>query len=217
MIELVNGNEVVKVPEEMTIEIYQKLIKDQEKYFNQPIEMIALFTNLPINKLKNLSPKTIEMINNFVSTKVSVPKMDELVLTFIHNGVEYGLETDFGSMAWGAWVDLEVYSSENITDNIHKIMSILYRPIVSKKNPKKYTIEPYDSDTVGERAQEFLTLPISIWFQVSDFFLDIVNLSITNIKASLDLKNKMSKYKMKGMKILPKWVQKKLLRGSILS
>ena len=217
MIELVNGNEVVKVPEEMTIEIYQKLIKDQEKYFNQPIEMIALFTNLPINKLKNLSPKTIEMINNFVSTKVSVPKMDELVLTFIHNGVEYGLETDFGSMAWGAWVDLEVYSSENITDNIHKIMSILYRPIVSKKNPKKYTIEPYDSDTVGERAKEFLTLPINFWLQVSDFFLGVVNLYITNIKASLELKNKMNKYKMKGMRILPKWVQKRLLRGSILS
>ena len=201
----------------MTIEIYQKLIKDQEKYFNQPIEMIALFTNLPINKLKNLSPKTIEMINNFVSTKVSVPKMDELVLTFIHNGVEYGLETDFGSMAWGAWVDLEVYSSENITDNIHKIMSILYRPIVSKKNPKKYTIEPYDSDTVGERAKEFLTLPINFWLQVSDFFLGVVNLYITNIKASLELKNKMNKYKMKGTKILPKWVQKRLLRGSILS
>ena len=217
MIELVNGNEVVKVPEEMTIEIYQKLIKDQEKYFNQPIEMIALFTNLPINKLKNLSPKTIEMINNFVSTKVSVPKMDELVLTFIHNGVEYGLETNIGGMAWGAWVDLEVYSSENITDNIHKIMSILYRPIVSKKNPKKYTIEPYDSDTVGERAKEFLTLPINFWLQVSDFFLGVVNLYITNIKASLELKNKMNKYKMKGMRILPKWVQKKLLRGSILS
>jgi hypothetical protein len=169
-----------------------------------------------VNKLKNLSPKTIELINAYVQSKMIIPDVKELITTFIHNGVEYGLETNIGGMAWGAWVDLEVYSSDNIADNIHKIMSILYRPVISKKGIK-YTIEPYDSDTVLERAEVFLDLPISYWMRVSDFFLTIGNLSIINIKASLDLKNKMSKYKMKGMRILPKWVQKRLLQGSILS
>jgi len=216
MIELVNGSEVVKLPEEMTIELYQKFIKDEQKYVNEPIEMISLFTNIPVSKLKNLSPKTIQLINNFVEQKIQIPNLKELVTTFTHNGVEYGLETDFGSMAWGAWVDLEVYSSQNIMDNIHKIMAVMYRPIVKRKG-NKYTIEPYDSETISSRAEEFLTVPISYWFQVADFFLSIVNASISNIKVSLEQKTKIQKLMMKGLKTLPKWLQKRLLRGSIFN
>lgn len=216
MIELVNGTEVVKVPETMTIELYQKFMKEQIKYTSEPIELISLFTNIPTSKLKNLSPKTIKMVNSYVASKIDFPNINDLITTFIHNGVEYGLHTDIGKLAWGAWVDLEVYSSENITDNIHKIMSVLYRPITTKKGTK-YEIEPYDSDTVNDRAEEFLTLPIDYWFKTSDFFLSVANLSIINIKGSLEQKNKMNSYKMRGMKILPKWLQKKLLRGSIFN
>jgi len=216
MIELVNGSEVVKLPETMTIELYQKFMKEQDKFTNEPTELISLFTNLPVNKLKNLSPKTIQMINNYVREKLELPELKQLVTTFNHKGVEYGLETDIGKMAWGAWVDLEVYSSENIIDNIHKIMSVLYRPITSWKG-KKYTIEPYDSETISIRAEEFLELPISYWFETSDFFLSVANLSIINTKASLEQKNKMRKLMLRGTKILPKWLQKKLLRDFIFN
>jgi hypothetical protein len=213
MIELIHKNEVVKLPEDMTVELYQKFMKEQKKFTDEPIELISLFTNLPVSKLKNLSPKTIQMVNSYVISKMEIPDLKELVTTFIHNGIEYGLHTDIGKMAWGAWVDLEVYSSENIVDNIHKIMSVLYRP-VTKKTKKGYEIEPYDSESIADRAEEFLTLPISYWFRTSDFFLSVANLSIINIKASLERKNKMNQLMMKGTKILPKWVQEKLLRGS---
>jgi len=209
MIELVHNNEVVKVPEEMTVKLYQQFMKDQKKYLDNPTELISLFTDLPINKLKNLSPKTIDLINKFIQSKVTFPPFEELVTTFIHDGIEYGLETNFGAMAWGAWVDLEVYSSDNILDNVHKLLAILYRPIVSKKG-KKYKIEPYDSETVLERAEIFLDIPVSIWFQSSDFFLTIVNLSISNIKNSLERKKRWNKKLMKGTKMLPKWLQKRL-------
>lgn len=218
MIELVEGDKTITIPEEMTIGMYQAFIKDTQKYTDEPIELIALFTNLSKDKLKNLSTKTIKLINYYVQSKVKIPKLDEMVLTFNHNGVEYGLETDFGKMAWGAWVDLEVYSSDNISDNIHKLMSVLYRPVISKsKDGKKYVIEPYDSATIDERAELFLTLPISYWFTASDFFLSVVSLSITNIKASLEQKNRMKKLMERGMKMLPQWVRRKLPQDFTLS
>jgi len=94
-------------------------------------------------------------------------------------------------------------------------MSVLYRPVTKWKG-KKYEIEPYDSETIEERAELFLQLPISYWFETSDFFLGVANLYITNIKASLEQKKKMKRLMMKGLMIMPKWVQKKLLQGFTL-
>ena len=216
MIELVNGNEVVKVPEEMTIRLYQKFMLNKEKYTDEPIELISLFTDIPPNKLKNLSVKTIQMINNFIRLRMVMPDTKQLITTFTYDGVEYGLETDMGKMAWGAWVDLEVYSSDNILQNIHKIMAVLYRPVVSNKNGK-YKIEPYDSDTILERAEVFLDISVSLWFQASDFFLSVANLSITIIKASLERRMRYKMMMMRGMRILPKWVQKRVLQDFILT
>lgn len=216
MIDIIDGNDVIKVPNELTINMYQKMSRDPELYSNNSLELIGLMTNLPPNKLKNCSPATIKLLNEYLMTKIGIPNERQLVLTFKHNDVEYGLEQDFTKLAWGAWVDLEVYSSENISDNIHKLMSILYRPITKWKG-KKYEIEPYDADTINERAEIFLDLPISYWFHVSDFFLSVANLSITNIRTSLERKTKWNKLMKRGMMTLPRWLQKKLQLGSTLS
>ena len=216
MIELVYGDEVIPVKEHLTIKMYQEIYPQKKEYEEDPIKMVSLFTGLDYNKLKNLQPKTMLLLEQFVLSKVQFQDLEQLTQTFIHNGIEYGLDNDFGKLAWGAWVDLEVYSSEDIQDNLHRIMSILYRPIIKRKG-NKYTIEPYNSDTVEPRAIEFLELPLGYWLQASDFFFLIVNSYIGNIKASLEQKNKMTKLINKGMKILPKWVRKKVQQGSTLS
>lgn len=218
MIELVKGDTIIKTPNELTVELYQK-IQNNPKCLEDPIELICEFTGLNRDEIKNQKKKTIELLSSFVAQKLEQPKDKGIITTFIHNGIEYGLETDFGSLAWGAWVDLEVYSNdEKIHNNIHKILAILYRPIVSKsKDGLKYEIEPYRSESINPRSQLFLDLPLYYWFGVSRFFLDIANAYISNTETSLNQKNKLNRLMLMGMKILPKWVQKKLLRGSILN
>jgi len=217
MIELVNGNEVIKVAEELTIAMYQKLEKNKDLYLADTIQIISLFTGLPVKKLKTLQPKTIKLLDMYISSKINFTKSNQLIYTFIHNGIEYGLEKDFGKMSWGAWVDLEVYSvGDDITNNINKIMSVLYRPIV-KKDGAKYTIEEYDSDTIDERAEIFLELPISYWWEISDFFLRTANSYITNINRSLELKMKLNNLMETGKMIFPKWMRDKLPRGFTLN
>lgn len=218
MIELVNGDEVITIPEYLTISMYQKLEKEKELYAQDPKQFICLFTGLNWNEVKNLSPEQVKLIQGFISTKVDFNKETPLVFNFTHNGVEYGLENDWTKLAWGAWIDFEVYSSENILDNIHKIMAVLYRPITNKnpKDHKDYTIEPYDSMTVEKRANEFLTLPITFWMSAANFFFHIVELYISNSKSSLEQKLKMKRLMMKGWRILPKWARRKLQPDFIL-
>jgi hypothetical protein len=218
MIELVIDDEVVNVPEEITLGIYQEMNKNPERYKN-PLQTISLITGLSVHELKNLNKDQIQLIEGFISTRFIIPDEKELVLTFEHNGIEYGLENDWSKMAWGAWVDLEVYSAEeNIHQNLDKIMSVLYRPIISKdkKDPKKYTIVPYKSEEIEPRAEIMKIVPVRYWLGVAGFFFQVVSIYINNIKSSLNTMNKQNQWTMKGWKMLPKWLQKKLPLGSIL-
>jgi len=218
MIELVIDDEVINVPEEITLGIYQQINSQPERYKNN-LQMISLFTNLTIHELKNMKKQQIELIEAFLATKMTLPNENELILTFEYNGVEYGLENDWSKMAFGAWVDLEVYSSEeNVHQNLDKIMAVLYRPVISKnkKDPKKYKIAPYKSEEIEERANIMKLVPVRYWLGVSTFFLQIVLIYTNNMKSSLNTMNKQQELIMMVWKKLPKLIQKMLPLDSIL-
>ena len=129
--ELLIDNEVINVPQEMTLGIYQQININPERYKN-PLQLISLFTGLSIHELKNLQKEQIDLIEGFLASKVKYPESDQLIMTFEYEGVEYGLENDWSKLAWGAWVDFEVYCADDkIYENLHKIMAVLYRPVIS--------------------------------------------------------------------------------------
>ena len=211
-------NEVIDVPNEITIGMYQQINLNPTKYKN-PLQLISLFTNLTVHELKNMKKEQIELIEGFLSSRLVVPDTNKLIMTFIHDGVEYGLENDWSKLAWGAWVDFEVYCSDDkIVENIHKIMAILYRPVIykDKKNPLKYKISPYKSEEIEERSEVMRYVGSSVWLGASVFFLEIVTIYINSIKSSLILNHKTTEMIKKGWKILPKWMKKVLPLGSIL-
>lgn len=218
MIELVVDDKVVNVPNEVTLAIYQEMNKNPERYKN-PLQVISLFTGLTVHELKNMNKEQIELIEVFVSSKIQIPEEKQLVLTFEHEGIEYGLENDWSKMAYGAWVDLEVYSAEEqIHQNLDKIMAVLYRPIISKdkKDPKKYKIVPYKSEEIEPRADIMKLVPVRYWLGVAGFFLQVVSIYINNIKSSLNTMNAQNKLILKGWKKMPKFLQKILPLDSIL-
>ena len=218
-IELVIDEKIIEVPSEVTIGIYQHLQQNPELYQDNQYQLISLFTKIPYPELKNLRKDQIDLIDMYLNSKIKNYDEHELVLTFQHDGIEYGLENNWGKLAWGAWIDFEVYSSgENMFNNIHRIMAILYRPIVSKdkKNPKKYTIKPYVSEEIEIRAEIFKDIPVRFWIGSSTFFLRIVGIFIENMKVSLEREMKMNKWITKGWEIMPKWIQRKLPLDSIL-
>lgn len=216
-LELMIGDEVLQVPEEITIGIYQEFQKNPEKY-KDPLRIISMYTGLTMRELKNMDVESVKLIEYFISDKLVLPDKNELVMTFFQDGIEYGLENDWSKLPFGGWVDMEVYSAGNIYENIDKIMAVLYRPVIShdKKDPMKYTIAPYDSEEILERANIMRLVPARYWLGVSLFFSQIVSIYITNIRASLVQTMKLQKATMRGWKILPKFLRKRLPLDSIL-
>ena len=215
-IEIQINDRVIQVQPEITIEQFQRLQNKEELYKKSPPDLLSLFLNVPVNELKDLPLNQMEFVQSYLMSQMTESSLkDEVYNVFTHNGVEYGLENDWSKLAWGAWMDMEVFSSEKIEENIHLIMAILYRPITERKNGK-YKISPYKADEIEDRAYEFRQLPIKYWFGASSFFFLTATIYTTNIKSSLMWTNNINKKIVMGWEILPKWVKKRLPLDTIL-
>jgi len=216
MIEIQLNDRVVKVQPEITIEQFQRLQHKEELYKTSPADLLSMLLSVPVNELKDLPLNQMEFVQSYLMSQMTETSLkDEIYNIFTHNGVEYGLENDWSKLAWGAWMDMEVFSSEKIEENIHLIMAILYRPVIEKKNGK-YKIKPYKADEIEDRGYEFRQIPEKYWFGASSFFFLTATIYTNNIKSSLEWTNKMNNWIVKGWEILPKWVKKRLPLDTIL-
>jgi len=211
MIEVKLDDRIIKVQPDLTLDKFMKIQKNPIKY-NNTEELLSLYLDVEVDEIKDLPKNNVKFIENFITQNVINQDTDKMTFTFELDGITYGFENDWKNIKWGQWVDMEVFSSKDkIFDNIHVIMSLLYRPVLTQKGTK-YTIEPYKSSTVMERAELFLTrVPIQIWFGCSNFFFLISSQYISNIKNSLERTNKMNNLLMKTWKFLPKFLHPKLL------
>lgn len=215
-LELVIGDEPIEIPNEVTLGMYQEMNKYPDKY-TKGINVISLFTGITLRELKNQSVDTIQLLEAVVSQRFIIPERNELVMTFEHNGQLYGLENDWSKLAFGAWIDFEVYSSEDIYSNLHKIMAILYRPVIHQdKKTLKYKIAPYNSDDIEERANVMRLAPVRFWLGASVFFSQIVSIYTTSIKSSLDTTHRLQKKTIKNWQKFPKFLRKILPLDFIL-
>jgi len=212
MIEVSLGEKIIKVENFLTVEQYQKFrtIKDNPNSTHN--DTLAVYLGVNTDELKDAPYEDVRFIENWLTENFDSNLDKKLALTFELDGVEYGLEKDFKNLAWGAWTDLEFLTAKNPTENIHNILAILYRPVI-QKNGTQYKIEPYKSSTVMERAEKFKKVSIRVWFGAADFFFLLVTIYTNDIKNSLEWTLKMQNWMKRGLKILPKWMQEKALRG----
>ena len=82
------------------------------------------------------------------------------------NGQEYGFIPNWKEFSLGEWIDIEEYSGD-FWNNAHKIMSILYRPLVRRQGDA-HTIEKY---TAKEDSEVFKQLPADLFGGCILFFL----------------------------------------------
>ena len=84
----------------------------------------------------------------------------------------------------GEWVDVDTYITNGVEDNLHKIMSVLYRPVIAKDGDK-YAIEEYKPSE--ERQKLFLdNLMVGDFYGVSVFFSSLGNeLLMSSLKSSV--------------------------------
>ena len=159
--------------EDITISTYQKYLKIQEskaKDRNKVIKSLSLLCNTSEDIVKKMAYKDLVDIMGIVSELIdSEPDSTSFKKTFKLDGDEYGFIPNMSKLTTGEYIDLESYCKEPI-ENLHIIMSILYRKITFKRN-EKYAIEPYDPDKFKEEL--FKDCPMDVALSSLGFFLTL--------------------------------------------
>ena len=133
---------------------------------------ISCFTDAPFETLEKCKKSDIDIVLKYVA-KLLTKKVNTTLNYIIEvDGVEYGFNPNLKDMTMAEFVDLDNYLND-IWKNMHKIMAILYRPVVKRKN-KKYNIEDYDSTKCLKVAEIFKdALSVATVNGASNFFLTI--------------------------------------------
>ena len=176
----------IQLPEsiaDITLNQYQQFIKLQEKADTLSEQgmaerLISLFTGIKKQDVKNLVISDYESIMNQITEAFSTTS--KFQQRFELNGIEYGMIPNLDNITQGEYIDLTTLAVDMV--EMHKVMAILFRPIVKEDSFGNYSIEAYKDIT--ERSNEMLNCPMHIVNGSLLFFLNL----------SKDLKNCMEKY-----------------------
>jgi len=172
------GKEIkIMLPEnisDITLEQYQKFEKlkatgedlDNRRYAEK---LIAIFTDLKKQQIKKLIFKDYEFLVESIVAALS----QEVVFQqrFEFEGVEYGMIPNLDEISMGEYADLKEYGSD--IDNMHKVMAVLFRPVVKSDMYDNYDIEAYN----GTKGRDLIMkrLPMNIVQGALVFFYNLAS------------------------------------------
>jgi hypothetical protein len=176
----------LKIPDkwsDITIATYQKYVKIQEakgSEKNKVLKSLALLCDTTTAVVKKMAYKDLLEIMGIIKTMVDTePDKQEFRKVFVFNKEEYGFVPNLSNITTGEYIDLETYCKEPI-ENLHIIMSILFRKITFKRN-ERYAIEGYNPDEFKEEI--FKDCPMDIALNSLGFFLTLGSvLAMTSVR-----------------------------------
>ena len=158
---------------DITIQTYQKYVeihegKGSEK--NKVIKSLALLCGVTPFVVKKMAYKDLLEIMSIIKTMIDTePDKGEFRKTFMFKKEKYGFCPNLSGITTGEYIDLETYC-KNPIENLHIIMSILYRKVTFERN-ERYTIESYNPDEFKEEL--FKDCPMDIALSSLGFFLSL--------------------------------------------
>lgn len=201
-VEFTIEDKTYELPEFVNVEQYAKIykLKDvlSDEYF--AVKLINALSGCPIEDLLQVNYQQIEHLAVYCLNLFPKQK-EKFVDRFELDGVQYGFLDSWKKFSFSEWVDLDTLITKNVdelVDNIHIILAIMYRPIISEdKKTKKYKIEKYNSDTMIERAELFKkNLDVRIYFGTLVFFSQFVTKYISPTQQSLQKMSLWSQMKL---------------------
>ena len=173
---------------EISLEQYQKFAKLNNKENEGSAfllhKMIEIFCNVDLKNIATIKYTDVQKITVHLN-KVFDTKTD-LIPTFTLKGIEYGFIPQLDEMSFGEYIDLDNYLGD--WDNMHKAMSVLYRPIKFRKE-NKYQIEDYK---MSNDIMKQMPLDIALGAMVFFYHLNNELLQITMNYLNKEIPNKLT-------------------------
>ncbi len=158
---------------DITIGTYQKYVKIQEGKGTDKtkvVKSLALLCNTTPFIVKKMAYTDLLEIMDIIKKMIDTePTKQDFKKLFTFKGEEYGFCPNLSKLTTGEYIDLEAYCKEPI-ENLHIIMSILYRRVTNKVNDR-YAVEAYDPEEFKEEL--FKDCPMNIALSSLGFFLTL--------------------------------------------
>ena len=158
---------------DITIGTYQKYVKIQEckgTDKTKVLKSMALLCNTTPTIVKKIAYTDLLEIMDIIKKMIDTePTEQDFKKLFTFKGEEYGFCPNLSRLTTGEYIDLETYCKEPI-ENLHIIMSILYRRVTNKVN-NRYAVESYDPEEFKEEL--FKDCPMNIALSSLGFFLTL--------------------------------------------
>ena len=158
---------------DITIGTYQEYVKIQQSESSEKNKVIGSLTLLcntkPLIIKKMVYSDLVDIMNIIKSMIDAEPKKEDFKKVFTFSGTEFGFVPNLNKLTTGEYIDLESYC-KNPIENLHIIMSILYRKVTNKVNDR-YAIEPYNPDEFKEEL--FKDCPMDVALSSLGFFLTL--------------------------------------------
>lgn len=144
------------------------------------LKMIEIFCKVPEIVVRNINAIDVtdicDVINNMFDTK------HQLINSFKLKGQEYGFIPNLDDISFGEYIDLDTFIGD--TENLHRAMNVLYRPIDLKQG-NRYTLKEY----VPDNSEDAKNYPLDAVLGAIVFFYSLgKDLSLTMMN-SLDKAN----------------------------
>ncbi len=139
----------------VSLGVYMKTIealKGDEEDLHTALMLINALTGIPKPQIEQLPVNYVKDINTNIMSLLSQPMNEKIKYKINIKGTKYGFHPQLNSITLGEFVDIEAYIKDGVEKNMHKLLAVLYRPILKEKGVK-YKIEDYKPSE--ERANLF--------------------------------------------------------------
>jgi len=155
---------------EITLEQYQRYLKviedveqnDKAQMFVE-LKMMEIFCGVPYTTAMKFPMSEVSRINRIIGSVLN--EKNELVRTFKMGDSTFGFIPKLDEMTFGEYIDLDNFFGD--WNNMHKAMSVLYRPIDKIYKDTLYSIKEYDGDTFHIAMKQ---MPLDAVFSSIVFF-----------------------------------------------
>lgn len=150
---------------------YDKLIKKGLSDLDTAIEKVCIFTGLTRLEAESLTYK--DLVDICSQIDIALNEDAKFQPTFFIDKVEFGFVT-LDKVKGKEYVDLVNYSKDlEDSNNYHKLMAILFRPIINKGLNNTYSIADYEG--TSEWSEIMKRTPMNVVNGALGFFLHLRN------------------------------------------
>ena len=150
------------VPEtanDLTVRQYLEFLKIEGDDEFKMLSILRIFYGIPLKESRNID---LVEVAELATIPLDLMNGDHKLQRIVnYKGKEYGFIPNLQEITFGEYIDLDTYLSN--VNNLHKTLSVLYRPII-KRQGSVYEIEPYSG------SDDYSDFPLGVGLGALLFF-----------------------------------------------